>query len=184
MIINIFHNIPSRKKDGTVINFITNSLQSRTYLGLLDIRWERVRTLYRHLAITHLNQFNIRSWSFGWLTPETPKQTARTADFFDPDFVRASVITCTNVSLAAVSVFIDSKTIPSKIHQAINLIQYYVPLLQQIKLKYILPWGGNVCKGHNATRRRHNMTDFLIHYRNVWNFNIFAVVQTRPKTWN
>lgn len=53
---------------------------------------------------TNLSQFNIISWSFGWLTPETPKQTAWTAALLEPDFERASAITCSNVSLAAASV--------------------------------------------------------------------------------
>lgn len=46
----------------------------------------------------------ILCWSVGWFTPDTAKQTARTEDRFEPHFERASAITCSNVSLAAVSV--------------------------------------------------------------------------------
>lgn len=51
----------------------------------------------------NLSQFKILCWSVGWLTPETARQTARTADRLEADFARASAITCSNVSLAAVS---------------------------------------------------------------------------------
>lgn len=52
----------------------------------------------------HLSQAKILCWSKGWLTPDTARQTARTADRFEPDFESASAITCSKVSLAAVSV--------------------------------------------------------------------------------
>lgn len=65
--------------------------------------------------ITNRNQFNILSWSFGWLTPDTAKQTARTADRFEPAFERASAITCSNVSLAALSVIIKQKKVYEEI---------------------------------------------------------------------
>lgn len=54
--------------------------------------------------MSNLSQFNILCWSVGWLTPDTAKQTARTADRVEPDLERASAITCSSVSLAAASV--------------------------------------------------------------------------------
>lgn len=52
---------------------------------------------------THLSQFSILCLSVGWFTPETAKQTARTAEWSAPAFERASAITCSRVSLAAIS---------------------------------------------------------------------------------
>ena len=51
-----------------------------------------------------LSQLNIRYSSVGWLTPDTARQTAKTAERVEPDLRRASAITLSNVSLAAVSI--------------------------------------------------------------------------------
>lgn len=65
--------------------------------------------LQNNSQVTNLSQFNTLSWSVGWLTPDTPKQTARTADRLAPALTRVSAITCSNVSLAAASVSLKQK---------------------------------------------------------------------------
>lgn len=65
---------------------------------------QHTKELPDNIQISHLIQFSINSWSVELFTPETPRHTARTAERFEPDFKRASSMTCSNTFRAADSV--------------------------------------------------------------------------------